>query len=65
MCTPKAPKGNEKDKPVQYLRNPYLDGLSISGASQGRASLRIDPASPAQPARIAPPKSGLAIPTTY
>lgn len=48
MCT-KTPKVNQpKDKPVQYLRNPFLDGLSI-GQGRGRDSLRIDPGS-----RIAP-----------
>ena len=41
MCT-KTPKVQQpKDKPVQYLRNPFLDGLAI-GQGQGRDSLRID-----------------------
>ena len=41
MCM-KTPKVNQPtDKPPQYLRNPFLDGLAI-GQGQGRNSLRID-----------------------
>ena len=41
MCAkPPKPKKVE-EKPVQYLRNPFLDGLSV-GAEPGRNSLRID-----------------------
>lgn len=41
MCakTPKPKKVEEK--PVQYLRNPFLDDVSI-GNDTGRNSLRID-----------------------
>jgi hypothetical protein len=39
MCSkPKAPKP-VAEKPVQYLRNPFLDKINIGG---GRNSLRID-----------------------
>lgn len=56
MCPkPKAPEP-PKDKPVQYLRNPYLDGLTVGTRARGRNSLRTD--SPAQPVRT----SGLAVP---
>jgi hypothetical protein len=41
--TPKPKK--VKEKPVQYLRNPFLDSLSI-GNDAGRNSLRIDLGSP-------------------
>ena len=45
MCT-KTPKVQQpKDKPVQYLRNPFLDGIAI-GQGQGRDSLRIDRGTP-------------------
>lgn len=41
MCSkPKAPKKVE-EKPIQYLANPFLDGLGI-GADAGRNALRID-----------------------
>lgn len=39
MKTPKPKKVEEK--PVQYLRNPFLDGLAI-GQSGGRNALRTD-----------------------
>jgi len=42
MCAPKVPKPKTvAEKPVQYLRNPFLDDLSI-GKDAGRNSLRID-----------------------
>lgn len=59
MCSVKAPKPpKDSTKPVQYVRNPYLDGLAIQQAT-GRNSLRIDltgsgPASTAQPATRSP-----------
>ena len=37
-----TPKEPEVKDPI-YMRNPYLDGLGISGESRGRNSLRIDP----------------------
>lgn len=41
MCSkPPKPKKVE-EKPVQYLRNPFLDDLSL-GTDRGRNSLRID-----------------------
>lgn len=45
MCTAKAPKApkQEPEKPVQYLSNPWVDGLGISGSqARGRNSLRSD-----------------------
>lgn len=44
MCTAKAPKQAEvKEKKVQYLSNPWIDGLGIAGSqSRGRNSLRTD-----------------------
>lgn len=65
MCskTPKIPQ--PKDKPVQYLANPYLDGLAI-GSERGRNGLRIDQgsnASASPPRAIMNGLSGLAIPT--
>lgn len=65
MClkTPKLKKVTEK--PVQYLRNPYLDGLAI-GANSGRNSLRIDRGGASgPPLALTPPGTdgGLAVPT--
>lgn len=41
MCSkPPKPKKVE-EKPVQYLRNPFLDAINI-GTNTGRNSLRID-----------------------
>jgi hypothetical protein len=40
MCKPSVPKPKKvEEKPVQYLRNPFLDAINIGG---GRNSLRID-----------------------
>lgn len=58
MCTTKAPKAPppEKKKPVQYLSNPWVDGLGIVGSgARGRNSLRIDPGSPRVPVTPLPP----------
>jgi hypothetical protein len=60
MCTTKAPKpvqqtGDEK-KPVQYLSNPWVDGLGVVGENtRGRNSLRIDPGTPRRPVTAEPP----------
>jgi hypothetical protein len=60
MCTTKAPKpqvvsGDEK-KPVQYLSNPWVDGLGIVGSdARGRNSLRIDRGTPRRPVTVTPP----------
>lgn len=50
MCTTSAPKPDQSavdaaKKQPQYLRNPWLDGLSIQGAGEntGRNSLVINP----------------------
>lgn len=50
MCTVHTPKVDQsavdaEKKPPQYLRNPWLDGLSIQGAGEatGRNSLVIAP----------------------
>ena len=47
MCKVKTPKPKTTEpekKPVQYLSNPWLDGLGIVGAgTRGRNSLRLDP----------------------
>lgn len=41
MKTPKPKKVEEK--PIQWLRNPLLDGLAIGGGTaKGRASMRRD-----------------------
>lgn len=57
MCM-KTPKPKAvKEKPVQYLRNPWLDGLAI-GAGQGRNSLRVD-----RTGAAAPTAGGAAAPT--
>lgn len=40
MCKPPKPKA-VAEKPIQYLRNPFLDGLSIT-RSQSREALRRD-----------------------
>ena len=48
MCSAPKPKKVEEKKP-QYLRNPYLDGLSIGGVGgirEGRNALRVDLATP-------------------
>lgn len=53
MCIVKTPKVDQsavdaQKKQPQYLRNPWLDGLSIQGggaAATGRNSLAIDPGS--------------------
>lgn len=36
-----TPKDPEVKDPI-YMRNPWLDGLGISGEARGRNSLRID-----------------------
>jgi hypothetical protein len=42
MCSkPPKPKKVE-EKPVQFLRNPFLDGVNLDGQDSGRNSLRID-----------------------
>ena len=43
MCT-KTPKPQKvEEKPIQWLRNPLLDGLAIGGGTaKGRASMRRD-----------------------
>lgn len=73
MCA-KPPKPKKvKEKPVQYLRNPFLDGINI-GRDTGRASLRIDlgqqaaspapaPTSSTSRALPLPFESGLLIPS--
>lgn len=50
MCTASSPKPDQSavdaaKKPPQYLRNPWLDGLSIQGSGEatGRNSLVIAP----------------------
>ena len=57
MCSASSPKVDQsavdaQKKPPQYLRNPWLDGLSIqgSGASTGRNSLVIAPGTKPPPA---------------
>lgn len=49
MCgSPPKPKP-VKEKPPQYLRNPWLDGLALGGvgaARSGRNALRIDLGTP-------------------
>jgi hypothetical protein len=62
MCTSKQPKPQPvqtqaPNKPVQYLHNPWVDGLGIMGsATRGRNSLRIDPGStPRVPVTTTPP----------
>jgi hypothetical protein len=59
MCT-KTPKVNTpKEKAVQYLRNPFLDGMALS-ANTGRNSLRTDlptnatTVKPQVPSQVAP-----------
>jgi len=56
MCTASSPKPDQSavdaaKKPPQYLRNPWLDGLSIQGAGEatGRNSLVIAPGTSAPP----------------
>jgi hypothetical protein len=40
----------DKQKPIVFLANPWLDGLGISGVnSRGRNSLRLDPGTAVQP----------------
>lgn len=55
MCTAKAPKQQEvKEKKVQYLSNPWIDGLGITGSqARGRNSLRSD--APRAPVNVLPP----------
>ena len=51
MCTNplKKPKIKKvEEKPVQFLRNPFLDAIGI-GQDTGRNSLRIDLAGPSAP----------------
>lgn len=60
MCTAKPPKpqptSQDKPKPVQYLSNPWVDGLGIVGSeTRGRNSLRIDPGTPRRPVTVTPP----------
>lgn len=58
MCMASTPTIDTTPKPVEYLHNPYLDGITIgTGATRGRNSLRVDlgtpnnaPAAGAQPA---------------
>lgn len=63
MCaSPPKPKP-VKEKPVQWLRNPLLDGLKI-GANTGRSSLRTDLGSSGA-AYVSPyDKAGTQTPTT-
>jgi hypothetical protein len=67
MCgSPPKPKA-VKEKPPQYLRNPWLDGLALGGvgaARAGRNALRVDLAAPGKapsylgiPSPVAPPVS--------
>lgn len=62
MCTASAPKPDQSavdaaKKQPQYLRNPWLDGLSIQGAGEntGRNSLVINPGTSAPSPGTTPP----------
>ncbi len=70
MCTASGPnitQQTETKKPVEYLSNPWVDGLGINGATtRGRNSLRVDQGSarvpvtadlnPTNPAPTPPPQ---------
>jgi hypothetical protein len=63
MC-PKTPKVQQpKEKPVQYLRNPFLDGLAL-GANSGRNALRVELGSTGSPPTPYQPPPGVVIPNT-
>jgi hypothetical protein len=65
MCTVKKPKEVKPtvEKDPQYLRNPWLDGMSMNRSTTiGRNSLRLDPGSSYRtPLPTLPPPTG---PTT-
>lgn len=66
MCTQKAPKAADpKVKDPQYMRNPWLDAMSMNrSATVGRNALRIDGARAISPMPGLPPPTGPFMPPT-
>lgn len=66
MCTAKPPKQTAPvEKDPQYMRNPWLDNMSMNRASTvGRNSLRTDSARVFNPAFALPPPTGPHMPPT-
>jgi hypothetical protein len=64
MCMSSTPTAPVENKPVEYLHNPFLDGVTIGGAgtTQGRNSLRIDLAAPTASGVAPAPTGGNAAP---